>query len=74
MPEDVAQRLEELRVDINTVELPESLDEVNMDLPTVAADLTAAEYNYSGSIAVGDQEYSLQHHPYHYRRRAATGY
>jgi dipeptidyl aminopeptidase/acylaminoacyl peptidase len=56
MPEDVAQKLEELRVDINTVKLPESLDDINMEVPKVAADLKTAEYNYSGSISVGGQE------------------
>jgi hypothetical protein len=52
MPDDVAKKLEELRVDINTVELPESLDNISMEIPEVAADLKAAEYNYAGSICV----------------------
>jgi dipeptidyl aminopeptidase/acylaminoacyl peptidase len=55
MPDDVAKRLEELRVDINTVELPESLDNISMEIPEVAADLKAAEYSYAGSIAMGPQ-------------------
>ena len=59
MPENVAEKLAEITVDINTVELPESLGEINMDLPEVAADLETAEYNYTGSISVGGQNISL---------------
>ena len=59
MPENVAEKLAEITVDINTVELPESLGEINMDLPAVAADLETAEYNYTGSISVGGQNISL---------------
>jgi dipeptidyl aminopeptidase/acylaminoacyl peptidase len=55
MPDDVAEKLKELMVDINTVKLPESIDNVSMDLPKVAADLKAAEYNYTGSISVAGQ-------------------
>ncbi|MEM9526820.1 MAG: alpha/beta fold hydrolase [Bacteroidota bacterium] len=55
MPDNIAEKLKELTIDINTVELPKSLDDVNMDLPKVAADLAAAEYSYTGSIAVGPQ-------------------
>ena len=56
MPDHIAKKLEELIVDINTVKLPESLGDISMDLPTVAADLKAADYSYTGAIAVGDQE------------------
>ncbi len=59
MPDDVAKKLEELMVDINTVKLPESLDGINMDLPEVAADLEEVEYNYAGNIAVGTQTIPL---------------
>ena len=55
MPEDIANKLEELRVDINTVELPKSMGDISMDLPKVASDLEAGEYEYSGSIAVAGQ-------------------
>ncbi|MEL6971160.1 MAG: DUF3108 domain-containing protein, partial [Bacteroidota bacterium] len=59
MPEDVAKKLEELIVDINTVELPEGMDEISVELPQVAADLEEVEYAYEGSIAIGEQTIPL---------------
>ena len=45
----------ELIVDINSVELPESMDGISVEMPEVAADLKAAKYSYAGSIAVAGQ-------------------
>lgn len=56
MPDEIAAKLKELTVDINTVELPESLDGITVEMPAVAADLTAGEYAYAGSISIGGQE------------------
>lgn len=55
MPEEIAAKLEELRVDISTVTLPERLDNNKVEVPTVVADLEVAEYSYKGSIAVAGQ-------------------
>ncbi|MEM9834872.1 MAG: S9 family peptidase [Bacteroidota bacterium] len=59
MSDDVASKLEELIVDINAVELPEAMGDVEVGLPQVAADLKAAEYKYAGNIALSGQNIPL---------------
>lgn len=57
MPEDVAQRLEEITVDVSTVELPEELSEESMTLRLQPArELTTGEFKYNISIAQFDIE------------------
>ncbi|MEM6398137.1 MAG: alpha/beta fold hydrolase [Bacteroidota bacterium] len=60
--EEIAAKLEELRVDINTVTLPEALSEdaLGSGIPEVAEDLSAAEYNYAGSISMGPQNIPME--------------
>ncbi|MEL7376739.1 MAG: S9 family peptidase, partial [Bacteroidota bacterium] len=60
--EEIAAKLEELRVDVNSVTLPEAIDEsaMNAGLPEVAKDLSPVEYSYAGSIAMGPQNIPLE--------------
>ncbi|MEO0628909.1 MAG: S9 family peptidase, partial [Bacteroidota bacterium] len=60
--EEIAAKLEELRVDVNSVTLPEAIDEsaMNAGLPEVAEDLSPVEYSYAGSIAMGPQNIPLE--------------
>lgn len=58
MPKDIAKRLEEITVDINTVTLAESADEskLNEPLPKPTTDLVKKEAAYKMNIEVGGQE------------------
>lgn len=60
MPEDVANRLEELRVDVATVTYsPAEKVEVSEELPAINSDLKAQELNYDVKMAVQGQELSM---------------
>lgn len=60
MPEDVANRLEELRVDVSTVTYtPAEKAEVSDELPTINSNLKAQELNYGVKMAVQGQELAM---------------
>jgi len=60
MPEDVASRLEELRVDISTVVYePKESATVAESLPAMKSGLTAGELSYGVKMAVQGQELSM---------------
>ncbi|MEO1625818.1 MAG: prolyl oligopeptidase family serine peptidase, partial [Bacteroidota bacterium] len=61
MPEEIAKRLEEITVDINTVTLPEKIDESKLSaaLPTPQADLQASATKYKMLIKMGANEMSM---------------
>ncbi|MDH3649788.1 MAG: prolyl oligopeptidase family serine peptidase, partial [Saprospiraceae bacterium] len=62
MPENIASRLKEITVDINTVTLPEAVDEtkLNADLPSLVEDLQSGESNYAMTIKMGAQEIPME--------------
>ncbi len=57
MPDDVAQRLKEITLDINTVTMPETVDESKLasELPVPAADLIAGKSAYKTTIEINGQ-------------------
>lgn len=60
MPENVAKRLKEMMVDINTVKLAEKTDvKVPAALPSLSGDFTAAVYNYTSTLAVQGQNIQM---------------
>ena len=58
MPEDVAERLEEITVDINTVELPKELtqDDLTSNLPESSGKVMAGEFGVAVTIEIGGQK------------------
>ncbi len=62
MTDEVGQRLEEITVDIEKVEMPKKVDASAMSagLPEVESDLSAAENNYSAKIEVSNNEMQMQ--------------
>lgn len=60
MPQNVADRLKQLYVDINTVKIAEKPNVKVMDkLPALAADLVEGDYSYSSNIALGAQSINM---------------
>ncbi|UOE41678.1 S9 family peptidase [Chryseobacterium suipulveris] len=60
MPDDVAKRLKEMTVDINTVKLAEKVDvKVPASLPALSGDFSAGTYNYDANIAVMGQNIKM---------------
>ena len=62
MPDNIAKRLEEITVDINTVTLPEKVDASKLagDLPKPTTDLTAGNSTYKMTINMGGQEFPME--------------
>lgn len=60
--EEIAAKLSDMTVDINTVTLAEAVntDDISAEVPVVAEDLTAGEQEFSAVIAVGGQEIPMQ--------------
>lgn len=58
MTDEVAQRLEEITVDINTVELPEAMssEDLNMELPKSTGRVNTGEYTIGMTIEMGGQK------------------
>ena len=58
MPDHIAKRLEEITVDINTVTMPEAIDESKLagSLPVPSSDLAPANSEYKMMINMGGQE------------------
>jgi dipeptidyl aminopeptidase/acylaminoacyl peptidase len=58
MPEEVAKRLEEITVDINTVELPKELtnDDLTAELPKSNGQVKAGSYDIAFNIEMGGQK------------------
>lgn len=58
MPENIAKRLEEITVDINTVEMPKAVseDKLSAALPKPSSDLAAGSSDYGMTIAMGGRE------------------
>ena len=58
MPENIAQRLKEITVDINTVKMPEKADagKLGAALPKPTTDLKASNTKYKMTIKMGAQE------------------
>lgn len=60
MPEDVAKRLKEMTVDINTVQLAKKPEaKVLTDMPKLTTSLSEGNYNYKASIAVAGQKINI---------------
>ena len=60
MPEDVAKRLKELTIDINSVKLAEKIDaKVPSTLPELAGAFTEGVYNYVVNFAMGGQNMKM---------------
>ncbi|MEM1322703.1 MAG: prolyl oligopeptidase family serine peptidase [Bacteroidota bacterium] len=61
MLDDIAKRLEEITVDINTVALPKKMDEsaAKVALPKPAAALTMGTFSYKTTVKMGDQEMAM---------------
>lgn len=60
MPEDVAKRLKEITVDINTVKLAEKVDaKIPSALPPLSGDFAEGVYNYAVNIEVGGQNIKM---------------
>jgi len=59
---EIAETIEKLTVDINTVKMPEKLSEEEMDqeLPTLNYDVKPHQLNYNMNISMGGQELSMQ--------------
>ncbi|MDH3245513.1 MAG: prolyl oligopeptidase family serine peptidase, partial [Saprospiraceae bacterium] len=58
MPDNIAKRLEEITVDINTVEMPKPVDESKLggELPKPVEDLSPSSTSYKMTIKMGAQE------------------
>lgn len=57
VPDNIAQRLKEITVDINTVTMPEKIDESKLAgaLPTPATDLIAGKSTYKTTVEMGGE-------------------
>ncbi len=57
MPEPISKRLEEIRVDINTVKLAEPIDEssIEKDYPIFENSLAPGQFQYRMTVTMGDQ-------------------
>ena len=62
MPDHIAKRLEEITVDINTVTMPEKVDESKLmaALPTPVLDLQDGKADYKMMIKMGTQEIPME--------------
>ncbi len=60
MSQEVAQRLEEITVDVATVTLPEALDVTALDAPQPSQDLEAGSYNYQVTVEMGEQKIPME--------------
>lgn len=61
MTDEVANRLEEIKVDIRTVTLPEGLsdDFLNQPLPLPTGDVATGQFQYAISLEIGGQSMSM---------------
>ena len=60
MAPEVAKRLEEITVDVATVELPEALDMTAAVAPQPEQDLEAGSYTYQVTIEMGEQKIPME--------------
>ena len=61
MPDNIRKRLDEITVDINTVKMPEKMDEsaASAELPKPVKDLKAGTCKYNTVIKMGEQEMKM---------------
>ncbi|MGH9859967.1 MAG: alpha/beta fold hydrolase [Candidatus Acidiferrales bacterium] len=59
MTPEVATRLNEITVDVKTVEMPKKVEAASVGVPTPAADLQTGSASYSGSIQAGERNIPL---------------
>lgn len=62
MPDNIAKRLGEITVDINSVEMPEDVDprKLQADLPSPVSDMSEADLKYQMTVKMGEQEIPME--------------